>query len=240
MSTKLFSLRVRRWRWLALAASAAAITFAIPGTASASTPCSGSTSSGHCYGVENWWNQPSMWGGLADLEAAKLSSADPSNGFLSNELWVSTAGAADPRTYWVEEGDNDGVVLGADYGLSWFWADNRPNGGGYHEHYYNAATLSHTDAARIDWAGNSTWNVLVDGVAIGSSTSNPCCSHGFSAGIESTDNADVASVYDQNLQKEDTSGNWSYDWSGATPEQESPASVWWTTQYLDLNGAENN
>jgi hypothetical protein len=52
-----------------------------------------------------------------------------------------------------------------------FWADDRPNGGGFHEHY---PAVSWRRGAyyqvKVVWAGNYSWNVYFGGVWLGRST----------------------------------------------------------------------
>ncbi len=75
------------------------------------------------------------FGGADTVYVVSGSAADWSSGkFLDEELWVGTNNGP-PGSTWVEVGYTYGAVAGySGPGPNWFWADMRPNGGGYHEH----------------------------------------------------------------------------------------------------------
>src|SRR5436305_1038715 len=79
--------------------------------------------SGHCYGLQ-WW------GGANGADTRiTLHSTSGGNGFVNNEMWLTTL------TYWVEAGVKSDTRFNPPDSSVFFWADNRPNGGGYAEHY---------------------------------------------------------------------------------------------------------
>jgi hypothetical protein len=84
----------------------------------------------HCY-AEMYW-PGSMQGEKTDIKVEPITCG--CNGFLNDELWVQSTSGCSPNC-WVEAGIKNETGYG--YTFS-FWADQRPNGGGYHNHYMNA------------------------------------------------------------------------------------------------------
>jgi hypothetical protein len=109
---------------LALALPASAW-MTIAGAAPNASACSDSNSANHCY-AEAVISTGTNEGIFAYLNVGCLY--EPSNGnFATNEMWDTSSG----DQYWVEVG----VIGGDDYNggydtKKWFWANNRPNGGG--------------------------------------------------------------------------------------------------------------
>lgn len=125
-------------------------------------------------------------------------------------MWVGTDGTYfgtnEPNKYWVETGLTDGSACGSSTEVHFFWSDNRPNGGGYNCHPGGGASLGTNYAFKITWVGSGTWDVYEHGSYVGSSTSDPGCSYGLEAGVESADNSNSESGEDTNLQIQTTSG----------------------------------
>ena len=84
----------------------------------------------HCYG--EWYWPGAMQGEKTDIKVEHINCG--CNGFLNDELWVQSSSGCSPNC-WVEAGIKNETGYG--YTFS-FWADQRPNGGGFHNHYMNA------------------------------------------------------------------------------------------------------
>src|SRR5579859_1234862 len=87
----------------------------------------GNPSSGHCYGVTIWSEQPQYFGAYTDITQARLSCPSGCGGFVDDEIWLidSRTPACNTNGFgvcWVEAGfiANDG---GSEI---YFWADARP------------------------------------------------------------------------------------------------------------------
>jgi len=85
----------------------------------------GNPSSGHCYGVASWQEQPEYFGAYADIQIGQLHST--SGGFVDDEIWLvdgtTPACAGNPFTMcWVESG----YIADGGSNQVYFWADSRP------------------------------------------------------------------------------------------------------------------
>jgi hypothetical protein len=116
-------------------------------------------------------------------------NCDFSNGFVTHELWYKM----DTRSgnYWIEAGFISGDAGGGCQPDADFWADNRPNGGGFNIHYPgNGWSLNTWYTDQIQWAGQAcTWNIFLGGLNIGTSTSfcaPPGSGRILIAGLEAT------------------------------------------------------
>ena len=171
-----------------------------------------STANGdHCYAEENSFGGTNYGAyGLLDLTCNYM----PNNGnFVNTEIWD----ANDSSTDWTEVGVKSGIGYDGDYySKAWFWADQRPNGGDYHEHEIGqTATAGDEYSVETTYIGDSEWaiyggNSFTD---IGTSTANPDSSSGqTNAGTEYTVNSsssgirDVGAVYD--IEWESSNGDW--------------------------------
>jgi hypothetical protein len=102
----------------------------------------GNPSSGHCYGVATWQEQPQYFGSYVDLLQIAMNCASGCGGFLNNEMWLvdnQTQGCVNNQygQCWVEAGfqaqDGGGNPI-------WFWADSRPlQSNTYNNHFLNQA-----------------------------------------------------------------------------------------------------
>jgi len=98
----------------------------------------------------------------------------------------------------------------------WFWADNRPNGGGYHAHYPGGAlSLNATYFVGVTWAGNNTWDVQGPNWNA-TSVNNPFSGRAMEAGAEITNNTAHAVGNIVDLYYLDTAGDLSSGWPGAS------------------------
>lgn len=189
------------------------------------------SSSGHCYAIAYAYKADLGVYGQIYLVCQYM----PDNGYrLQNEIWdVSTDGA-----YWTEAGVTSGKAYDNNYySKHWFWADNRPNGGGYHEH--EVAGTANTEVrypVEIVWAGSDTWEVFGGNsfTLIGQSTPQPLTSSGLmEAGTEYTappgnGMRNVGSVYD--LEYQSLQGNW-YFWGGLGAPDEAGPGAYITPNY---------
>ncbi len=159
-------------RWFAAGIAAMGVTALIPiPAASASAGCSDSNI---CY-ARAWWqvSAPAGFeGGELDLRTNCMTDSDPTTQIMTNEMWVADYSAA----YWTEAGISIGPRDGGgvSYYPSYYWADNRPNGGGYHEHWFGEYSPLDTDEyshIQETSAGSGSWSVNVGG-NLGTSTSN--------------------------------------------------------------------
>lgn len=162
------------------------------------------------YGIRAGAKLPSNAAGV-DLEVSCLSVGDRINDFANWEAWQGTNNNISAWDYWVEEGMTAGTVWdgGQPYtGFEWFWADMRPHGGDYNEHFLGDAATGGWTNVSFYWLGDGNWDVLIDGFVVGESTYSGDNSYGGDAGAETTTtNATVEGQLD-NYQYEDPNGNW--------------------------------
>jgi hypothetical protein len=167
----------------------------------------------HCYGIAYWPNSSTNYGSAGDIYFHCLYDGSPSNSFTDEEMWNGTNNSGN-LAYWVEAGGAYGYPNGAT--RYWFWADNRPNGGLYHEHY-PGGSISLNTFYKIEFLfeGSNTWNVMGPGWSQ-NSTSNPPAGKSLEAGteLESNDARSVGKI--DSLEWFDTSYGSHAGWSGAT------------------------
>jgi hypothetical protein len=111
-------------------------------------------------------------GAAINIETTTLTSGSPVSELVSHEMWYGVTGGCE---YWVEVGVKDGVAHDSVNPVHHqvFWADNRANGGGYHEHYPAVGwSLGAYYQVKVVWAGNNSWNAYFGGVFLGTSTNN--------------------------------------------------------------------
>jgi len=171
------------------------------------------------------------------IESSNISNGDASDGeftfinttvlhstcnvlthtFVTHEMWYLTnPGASD----WVEVGFRDGETAGVGCVSDLiFWADSRPNGGGYHEHYFsNSWTLGDWFAMQIASDGSCAWSVELGGLNLGASTANcPGTNRILEAGIQAS-NQGTGSVrgFLDGWEEQNTSEVWSGGWDGVS------------------------
>lgn len=108
----------------------------VPIPPAAAVTCSPSN---HCYGEVEYFTGTQIFGLNQGLDVRCLGpmGAPTSSNFVTQEMWERTAGNISGN-WWVEVG----MAYGAPQGSTryFFWADNRPNGGGYHEHDLSIST----------------------------------------------------------------------------------------------------
>jgi hypothetical protein len=201
---------VHRLRLLIAALFAAvAIGGAMPATALA---CS---STSHCYGLVDYDPSGTYTGGMAYLNASRLSVTNPNAAWVNHEMWVTTN--SNPNAYeWAEAGLTHGVVAGVNHGRSYFWAEQN-TAGSYAEHFVQNISLGTTYIAKISYSGSGSWGIYLNGSRVGGTSSN----HGSVSGLLQTggelitDNAQLTAT-STNLQKRGSDNStWSYDWPGS-------------------------
>ena len=136
-----------------------------------------------------------------------------SGNHINQTLWVASNGATD-LGYWTEVGYIKGFAC--DTTLEFYWADNRPNGGGFNKHLVTIIpnpVVGNTYKLWIVYVGNSDWNVNIGGSNVGDSTSNPGGSHSVQAGLETSTTSNYLPNADATTLGNKVSGTWS-DYSG--------------------------
>ncbi len=177
----------------------------------------GDPNNGHCYGTQ-------YWGGAngADTQISLNTSLNGGGGpndnagesFVTTELWLNSPN----YTYWVEAGVISQLRLTGDVFPSYFWADNRPNGGGFSFHYLTREAYSGNVLVRITRSGSSNWNVLLRdnlGSLTGTSTYNNISIDTIDIGTELHNNYQTA--YEPNTYYSNNrwlGGNGSFNYQG--------------------------
>jgi hypothetical protein len=208
----------------------------------------GGLSSGHCYGVQAWGgaNGADTRISLDTNLSGGASSNDWNNwSFVTTELWLSNG------TYWVEVGViSEYREFNSTYPY-YFWADQRPNGGGFSFHYWTYIPGSgQTPLFRITRINSSQWSVLVRDNTYsytGTSTYNQFTPSSIQIGTELYNNFNTAhegNTYYTNNRWENN-GTWWYqgndgvwtniiypawgDWyNGQDPLNNNTGGVWYT------------
>jgi len=143
-----------------------------------------------------------------DLHVPCIMVSDVNNSELNFEMWMYTnQNITTADTYWVEEGLEAGTSAGVPAGWSWFWADSRPNGGGYHGHYIGGGTTADTQIA-FKWLGNANWDVYRGGSYINESINNGAFAEGGMVGAESTTGNIALNAAADNFEYADPNWNW--------------------------------
>jgi len=87
----------------------------------------GNGSSGHCYGVNTWGEQPQYFGSYVDLQEPSMNCPSNCGGFIDNEMWLEDTNSSGCKANsfgvcWVEAG----FIAQAGESTQFFWADSRP------------------------------------------------------------------------------------------------------------------
>ncbi len=190
--------------------------------ADAATAATSCTLANHCYAIAYWFNTPRTHGSGGTLYSHCLYNANAPNYFTDQEIWQDTDNA-DNFQYWVEGG--------AQYGYNeatrhWFWADNRPNGGGFNIHFPSLSfSLDTNYGIGFVYAGNNEWQVTLGSQNVGTSTANPPSGLALEAGTEITTNTTRSVGHISNLWYSNTSGVVTNGWSGAGVHGGGPATA---------------
>lgn len=188
-------------------------------TAASAADCS-NTYGSHCYGVVDW--SATTGGGKTGIYVpySNLSVANIYTDFENQELWVGTGGYSFPPPYWVEVGYTLGQIQNAPFSVNprWYWADNRPNGGGYHEHAVtNVGNVWDYQGLWVPVDSYSStsgqWIVEINGTYVGTSTNNPGASGSMQTGIESTNDQNVLDPTGSGVFQWLAYGGWTNTWA---------------------------
>jgi hypothetical protein len=170
----------------------------------------------HCYAVALWGNATTNHGSSGTIEFDCLRTGNTGNKFVNEEMWQGTDSSGS-GAYWVEVGGRYGWPNGDS--RYWFWADNRPNGGGYFQHFPGTSiSLNIEYPLSFQYDGNNDWLVLGPNFSA-TSTANPANGKYLAAGTEITDDTAHSAGNTRFLAYDDTSGNSIGDWSGAGLDQ---------------------
>lgn len=128
----------------------------------------------HCYGETEWNKAKFTYTGVQANDSVQSINGGGahgySNGFMTNEVWLNDFISYFPDSYWVEAGyiQGENVVqhaINCTYDEQFFWADNRPNGGGFHAHCYtmHSGDYGHDviDNIREDPNNLESWDIQI-------------------------------------------------------------------------------
>jgi len=107
----------------------------------------GNPSSGHCYGVTQWTEQPQYFGAYTDATQVPMVCTGGCGGFVDDELWLvddTSPGCASNAfaMCWMEAGT---LVTDGSQSPQFFWAESKPSGGsGFTLHIVGNADSSGT------------------------------------------------------------------------------------------------
>jgi hypothetical protein len=166
-------------------------------------------------------------GAAINLETTTLTSGSPAV-FVTHEMWYGVTGNC---SYWVEVGVVDGAALGrGPVHHAIFWADNRANGGGYHEHYPAVGwSLGAYYQAKVVWAGNNSWAIYFGGVHLATSLRNYYGGTGrcLIAGLEANRAAasDHVNGHMYGWARKARNDVWYQDWDGKSLSSDCPADI---------------
>ena len=217
-------------------------------------------SDGHYYGESAEWignNNPDIVGIQSNMVTPSSSSdvyvadANPwQNGYVGHALWLNTDASV---PYWIEIGNSYGWNDNQNYfgssSFIFYWADNRPNGGGYHIHWITGGLATVWGTAYQYgiipiFAGSSEYEVYINNSSgtgnslyTGFSIDDPTSVQSANTGLESTScssytNSDYMSAYMENEEYSPSAG---YSWLGWGSRQvileNSPAFALWPSGY---------
>lgn len=195
-------------------------------SASSASACALTPNSAHCYG-ETWTSSGSVVG-VADTIAPYCLSS-PSGNFITDEIWLADS----PESSWIETGFlavGSGVNVSgiATPGTYLFWGDDKPGGGGLHNHVI--VTSPSLSATRLSIYENGVYTYAVNaGTYSTSSTSNTMNPYIGIYGSENTANSGTHSYgyfYSSDYLK---NGTWGTGTNGTQSTQNAPESFSWST-----------
>jgi hypothetical protein len=247
----------------AMAAGASAMTPQIPLSGYCNNP---DPYSGHCY-AERYW--PGYTGGANTLiNPYGALNCQGCTGFITDEMWFSDPYSSQCtstafQACWVEAGvstypanDPNNCIPGYD-STCLFWADERPNGGGYHEHplytfggdgvdltpYLIYITIANNNGFS---SSGSAWSISTliyeSGNLIanpgGLSTNNTMNVDRVTIGSELSDSgASAGDFYFQDNQWMNGSGVWKYQTTTGTNDSTNPPPYgYWQTSPCSCSG----
>jgi hypothetical protein len=198
----------RKARLASVLISATAIMLLVP-TLSAGPAYADSCQPNGCYAILNASAAQDAVG--TDIMTKCLGAPTAPGEFINWELWLVMNGGS----YWVEEGLTYGHLNANTNGnnFSWFWADSRPNGGGYHEHFISAGWSNTWANVSIYHLSGGNWSVQRNGSQVGESTNNATSASDSQAGAETKLSTNNTNSYNNNFQYRKTGAGW----QGASP-----------------------
>jgi hypothetical protein len=230
-----FPMRVSLVTWLsAVCVPVAALT----ATANASAAT-------HYYSLLQSWNgvsEDAANGEFINIQTNILhqTCSFPTYDELNHEMWYGTSPDDARGNYWIEVGFKDGVTNGGSCMTdTLFWADSRPDGGGYNEHYFNIGVdWNNWEVLQITRTDSCTWDIQAAGFDIGTST-NYCPwddARLLQAGFESTSQRyGSGKGFLIEWWELDNNNNWISGWDGQNINfQNNPPNIQWA----DLTQAE--
>lgn len=150
--------------------------------------CGDGLDGGHCYGDYDW--SGATTGSATSIYMVHLTcstSCSSAHGFVDNEMWLIDEN--NPTEYWVESG-YESYPPGSSSNDSYFWADERPNGGGYNFHDFGqvaSGDYQHYTSFTIVKDGSQYWEVYLGTYTtdyVGYSTSNSMSPSDIVIGLE--------------------------------------------------------
>ena len=153
---------------------------------------------------------------------------------VNHEMWYQLSPDDARGTYWIEVGFKDGITdtIFSCKTDTLFWADSRPNGGGYNEHYFNIGiNWNNWEVLQITRTDTCTWDIQGAGFDIGTSTNN--CpwddSRALSAGLETTSQGHgSAKGFLVGWWERNNNNNWNQGWDGQHLWNSAPPNIeWW-------------
>jgi hypothetical protein len=167
-------------------------------------------------------------GAAINVDTTQLTSSRPSTRFVDHQMYYGVTGDC---SSWVSVGVMDGST-GSSTAVRRhvFWADNRANGGGYHEHF-PAVTwrLGAYYQMKVVWAGNNSWNAYFGGVFLGRSAANyyggvyRCLVAGIDAGSDWPGDHVAGHMY--GWARKARNDVWYQDWDGKSLFSICPADI---------------
>lgn len=241
-SRSMLSTRAKYARLCALFATALLLSllssmFASPRAEAAPLYSCGNGSSGHCYAVQNW--DGGTPGARTSIFTNGIFSGDC---FVTNEMWL-----AQSNPYWVEAGMLSDIAdqFGSE---TLFWADSRPNGGGFNLHY--GQFLDPSDFGKyanldIHKIASDQFSVRISGLPVaslsGTSKYNAINPNRIGIGLEMCGSSNARAPrngYTKN-QWQRGDGTWAYQTAlGYLGPQAYPAHGYWTTTPNPSNGGQ--
>jgi len=219
-------------RLLARLAIAALVAGGIQTATATSASACGLPNAEHCYGIA--LSSPAgLVGVAADVSPSCLST--PANSFITNELWLVSSGSS----YWVEVGwlqQGSGVNIGGHTtaGRFGFWADLRPNGGGFHTHILQTNPTLGFRTLQLERATSSTWTIHFGGL-VDTSTGNAFTPVTGEWGSETTANTAHSYASGGSIMYKTSTGWHSGLPSTPSVSQNAPEKFVWNSKYVSYS-----
>ncbi len=210
------------------------------------------TNGDYCYEIVNWPN--TVTGTATEIEVEFITCGYCS-GHLSNETWLTASNCGcwietGYSTYGPNSGDNKYSCSKDNRVNCYFWADERPNGGGYDEHakgsipnqgYGNFASFEIylnqgvKDYCGGQWVSNADWTIDIDGPSNDhwdglKSTCNQITAGSIQTGeeLENSGAASPATLFIDNQWQDLPTYNWTFQANnGTNNKSDNPPKGYW-------------